>query len=515
MNLENRMVMVGDNLEMMRSIDSRSVNLIATDPPFFGKEADLSQNPARSGRGEHWHDDVDWSKEVDEAEYEVKTMADQRLQQVVDLAGAAEGREFACFMAYMSVRIREMHRLLKDDGIISWHCDYAASAYLKLVFDIIFGYKNLLNELIWKRTSAKSTTRRFANIHDTLLIYRKGNAWTWNPILGERTQSNISSYNKQDQLGQWKVEDLTAPGPRSREPGESGAPWRGFDPSTIGDGRHWTTPTQGAMNSFIIERGLIKGWPHDYGSTCERLDALDGAGLIHWSKTGRPYLKRYLTTQHLLLNDDVVTDIPPVSPNSSDSRNYRDQKPPELYRRIITATTDESDWVLDPFCGCGTTLNAAETLNRQWVGIDKWDEAVDTCREWFNNDIEVTPVTEPLSRQDDGQISTEILLNRPKRVELQDQPRAFVKEKVIPPKPEMQQCKGCDKSFNREALELAHVFPKSKGGAMHVENIVALCRPCNQLQGDDFTLAGLRRVLAKRRRDEKQIGEHFKPTQLI
>lgn len=511
MNIENRMLMEGDNLEMMRSIDSRTVDLIATDPPFYGKEADLSQNPARSGRGEHWHDDVDWSKEVDEAEYEVSRMPDQRLQQVVELAGLAGGREFACFMAYMSIRIREMHRLLKDDGIISWHCDYAASAYLKMVFDVVFGYENLLNELVWKRTGAKSATRRLANVHDTLLIYRKGDCWTWNPIFEERSDSNIASYDKEDHLGRWKVEDLTAPGPRS---GESGVPWRGFDPSSVGDGRHWTTPTKGAMKNFIIEHGLISGWPDAFKSTHERLDSLDEAGLVHWSRSGRPYLKRYLTNKQQQLVD-VMIDVPRVASRSPENRGYRDQKPPELYRRIISATTNETDWVLDPFCGCGTTLGAAEGLNRKWIGIDKWEGAYGTCREWFDSGTKIVHVTEPLARLDDGKISSELMLTEPKRVELQDQPRAYVKSVVIPVEPENQQCKGCDELFNRTELELAHVFPKSKGGKMNVKNIVALCRPCNQLQGDDLTLAGLRRLLAKNKRIEKQKRKPPEPTPLV
>ena len=493
MNLENRMLMQGDNLEMMRSIDSSSVDLIATDPPFFGKAVDVNANPARSGRGVDAWDDVDWTMEVDEAEYEVKSMRDQRIQSVVDLAGRAKGRNFACFIAYMAVRVREMHRILKDDGIMTWHCDYVASAYLKLVFDIVFGYDNLLNELIWQRTSAKSASRRLARIHDTIYIYHKGPHWTWNRVFGANPRKNVGSYNQSDDIGQWKMHDLTAAGVSS---GESSAPWRGFDPSTIGDGRHWYAPTRGAMSRFIIERGLIEGWPLKDKSAHERLDALDQAGLIHWAESGRPYLKRYLTDERAELSD-IWTDIRRVTSYSNDNRRFRDQKPQELYKRLIEATTNEGDLVLDPFCGCSTTLNAAETINRQWVGIDKWDEAIDTCREWFPRDTKIAHVTEPLSRSDDGKTAMEMLLTRPKRVELYDMKRNDVKAKVIPEKPEHQPCTACDEVFHRDDLTMGHITPKSKGGKMHTHNIVRMCAPCNQLQGDDLTLNGLIRLLKK------------------
>ena len=143
--------------------------------------------------------------------------------------------------------------------------------------------------------------------------------------------------------------------------------WRGFDPGGIG--RHWAVPVKGGMNDFIIKHNLIPGWPDAYPTVLGRLDALAEADLIHWSpKGGMPSLKRYLESTKGIACDDVVVDIPPINSQAKERIGYPTQKPRGLLERIIKASSNEGDVVLDPFCGCATACIAAEWLGRQWVG---------------------------------------------------------------------------------------------------------------------------------------------------
>ena len=172
---------------------------------------------------------------------------------------------------------------------------------------------------------------------------------------------------------------LTASGPRY---GESGEPWRGIDPGQVG--RHWNTPTQGGMNDYIIERSLIPGWPDALSTVQARLEALDAAGLIHWPERGRmPSLKRYLESTTGIAVEDIFTDIGKLEASAKEKIGYPTQKPLALLERLIKASSNEGDVVLDPFCGCATACVAADRLGRRWVGIDISPKAVELVNMWL------------------------------------------------------------------------------------------------------------------------------------
>ena len=278
-------------------------------------------------------------------------------------------------MTMMAVRLLEMRRVLKDTGSIYLHCDQTASHYLKLLMDAIFGHRNFKNEIIWRRTAGRSDSKRFGRVHDTILFYCAGDAYQWNTQWVPHDKKYTKrAYYKTDERGRWRSADLTASGPRS---GESGEPWRGIDPGKAG--RHWSTPTQGGMNDFIIKHGLIPGWPGQYPGVHSRLDALDTAGLIYWPAEGQgmPQLKRYLDSTKGTAIDDVFADISRLEAKSNERVGYPTQKPLALLERIIKASTNEGGMVLDPFCGCATACVAAENLGRHWVGIDLSAKAVE------------------------------------------------------------------------------------------------------------------------------------------
>ena len=255
------------------------------------------------------------------------------------------------YIVHMTERLLLIHRVLKPTGSLYLHCDPTASHYLKVVLDGLFGHANFRNELIWKRTSAHSGARRYGAIHDVILFYSKPNRYTWNRVYQAYDQTYIDQfYTHHDDDGRrWRRSDLTGAGVVQH--GATGQPWRGIDVSA--KGRHWSRS------------------PAD-------LDRLDADGRIHWPrrKGGMPMLKRYLDEQPGLAAQDVLTDVRPIHNLSNERMGYATQKPLALMERLIQASSNPGDVVLDPFCGCATTLEAAHKLGRRWIGIDRAYHAI-------------------------------------------------------------------------------------------------------------------------------------------
>ncbi len=228
------------------------------------------------------------------------------------------------------------------------------------MLDVIFDARNFRNEIVWKRTSAHSRTKRWGPIHDILLFYTKSETYTWNRVYEKYDEAYIEETHRyQDERGRYKLSDLTGTGIRK---GDSGKPWKGIDPNAVG--RHWAVPQRLVEEIVGTERAQQM-------TTQEKLDALEQAGYIVFPARGKkPYYKDYLHTKEGINIQDVITDIPPIAPTAKERLGYPTQKPLALLERIIQASSNEGDIVLDPFCGCGTTVVAAHMLNRQWIGID-------------------------------------------------------------------------------------------------------------------------------------------------
>jgi DNA modification methylase len=252
--------------------------------------------------------------------------------------------DMMAYLAMMAPRLIELHRVLKVTGSIYLHCDPTASHYLKMLMDAVFGPQYFLNEVIWKRTSAHSSAKRYGPIHDVLIFYGKTDGFVWNDLFTDYDDFYLSQfYTHKDPDGRvWRRSDLTGAGVRH---GETGLPWRGIEVTP--KGRHWFVPPS-------------------------ELDKLDDAGKIHWPKKagGVPMLKRYSDEQAGVPLQDVWTDIRPMHNLAAERLGYQTQKPEALLERIIRASSNEGDVVLDPFCGCGTAISVAQRLNRRWIGID-------------------------------------------------------------------------------------------------------------------------------------------------
>jgi len=245
----------------------------------------------------------------------------------------------------MAARLVELHRVLKPTGSLYLHCDPTASHYLKMILDMVFGARNFQGEVIWQRTTSHVTSKRWARLHDVILCLAKDiEQVKFNP---PRIQPNDEwvekEYRFEDERGRYMVDNLTGAGTTN---GPSGQPWRGVDPKKIGAGRHWR---------YIPET----------------LDKLDSEGRIHWPKKGQyPKLKQYLQETGGKAVGDLWTDISVLGRTSGERLGYPTQKPVALLERIIQASSNPGDVVLDPFCGCGTAVHAAQKLGRIWAGID-------------------------------------------------------------------------------------------------------------------------------------------------
>lgn len=385
----------GDNLPILRNIATASVDLVYLDPPF---NSDAVYNVTMSGAGDaaaqiHAFDDTwRWSPET-AAAYDhlvrdggLPPLAAEALAAVRALTGESP---LAAYATTMAPRLVELHRVLKPTGNLFLHCDPTASHYLKVMLDAVFGPKQFRNEIIWRRTGNHSPSRSFGPIHDTILFYARGPKAYFAKTVRPYTKEHVEDRYTKQADGRFKFTSggnvLTGPGSGD---GESSMPWRGFDPAA--KRRHW------AMPGFVSEQ-----MPEDFEglSPLQKMEAAYQAGLIE-ILPGRawPEPVRYLTeasgerlpdiwafqpgTGGVLYgtDDPIDLDVAYLGPTSPERLGYPTQKPVGLLKRIIDAACPPDGVVLDPFCGCGTTIDAAIQRKRRWIGIDITYLAIDLIR---------------------------------------------------------------------------------------------------------------------------------------
>lgn len=369
----------GDNLDILREyVEDESVDLVYLDPPFNSQAQYnvLFQSPqeaAAAAQAEAFLDAWTWGEEANWAYSEIMRIGGPVARFIEALRSALGQSDMMAYLVMMAVRINELHIKLKSTGSLYLHCDPTASHYLKILLDGIFGAENFRSEIVWRRSAAHNKlSKQYGPIHDTILFYSKSNTMTFHP--GKTPYSNAyirNMFHNEDGSGRFRLNELTGHGVRS---GESGQPWRGYNPSNYG--RHWAIP-----------KSLRKWLPSDVAnmSTQEQLDCLYDKGWIKISKEGRPSYKQYpgegvpyqdiwayqSGTEGVLHGTDGGIDSDVKWLDGGDERTgYPTQKPVGLLRRIIETSSNPGDIVLDPFCGCGTTVEAAQHLDRQWIGID-------------------------------------------------------------------------------------------------------------------------------------------------
>ena len=463
-NFVDKTIWTGDNLDILRGLNSETVDLIYLDPPFNSNknyEAPVGSKAAGAAFKDTWtlsDLDVAW----------MGLIADEHpaIAYMLDAAGKANGKGMQSYLTMMAVRLLEMHRVLKDTGSIYLHCDPYASHYLKMLMDAIFGAGNFRSEIIWKRTHAHSGSKRFGPVHDTILFYSKSNIYTWVPQHTDYSEQYKERFFKfSDPDGRrYRSTILTGSGTRN---GASGKPWRGIDPTK--SGRHWAIPS--------YTRTLLRdGLDSDVQSSLDKLDAI---GRVLWpsKEGGTPSFKQYIDDMLGVAIQDVWTDIAPIASQAKERINYPTQKPLSLLERIIKASANPGDVVLDPFCGCATACVAADKLGRQWVGIDISPKAAELVNERL---MAPTPLgIGPMFHNRYVTHRTDI----PRRTDI-DAPIPYRQNKHVLYGQQEGQCGGCKLDFPFKVMEVDHVVPSSRGGSDHMDNLQLLCGHCNRTKGD-------------------------------
>ncbi|WP_323035753.1 DNA methyltransferase [Pararhodobacter sp.] len=282
--------------------------------------------------------------------------------------------DMMAYLAMMAVRLLELHRVLKPTGSLYLHCDPTASHYLKILLDAVFGAVNFNSEIIWKRSSAHSDTKQgkknHGHIHDTLLYYAKGKNWTWNEVFtpyGEEYTGRDYGLIDEKTGRRFRRGDLTA----AKGGGDTSYEWRVMKPANervrwdadLDD--EYLNPAEGREYKAVLS---YKGRYWAYSRANMRQFAAEGR--LRHTFDGMPEYKRFLDEMQGIPLQDVWTDVQPLTTGTAERLGYPTQKPVALLERILSASSNPGDVVLDPFCGCGTTVHAAQKLDRQWIGID-------------------------------------------------------------------------------------------------------------------------------------------------
>ena len=341
----------GDNLDVLRKkIKDESVDLIYLDPPFnsAANYNVLFRTPTGEeleAQAEAFRDTWEWGASAREA-YDDVMAANGDVALV--LSGLRKWLGENAMMAYivmMTARLIELRRVMKPTGSIFLHCDPTASHYLKIMMDFIFGHQNFRNEIVWRRSGRRSSMSKiFRRAHDVIFFYSKQDDYDFVMQYEDHDETLLKKYSQIDERGKYQLVPLMASGKRG---GETGRPWRGFDPNERGkSGMHWLT-------------------------TPDKLEAYVAKGLVAFPKKpdGTPRLKYYLEQNKGVPLADFWDDIDLINSMGLESLGYPTQKPLTLLERIISSAKDDAV-IFDPFCGCGTTIEAAQRLKRPWIGID-------------------------------------------------------------------------------------------------------------------------------------------------
>ena len=475
----NRTLYHSDNLPILQGINSETIDLIATDPPF-NKNQDFHATPKSAAEGGKFSDRWSWDKDVHQEWVDDIKDGWPAVWANIESARRTAGEDMAAFLCWLGVRLMECHRILKPTGSLYLHMDSTANAYVKCLLDGIFERDNFRNEIIWRRHTSghgsfQHAPKQWGTITDTILFYAKSKETPITPYATLSTEEADAKFPHID---------------------ENGRRYHSNKPIMNG-------PSMGARPNQCYEwNGYTNPHPSGWRLTKPRLEEEYQKGNIVILEDGRLKRRQYQDEFRGTPIGNLWQDINPAQ--GKEKTGYPTQKPLALYERIIKASSNEGDMVLDPFCGCATTPVAAERLGRQWIGIDMWEGAYDLVVKRLNDnrqllvDIppEVTKLTTPPERTDYSETPSapnlQLKVQRApvpwEKLSRDEMARLLAKAQsamdgVI--------CAGCGRAMEVEFMELDHITPKAEGGANSILNRILLCSKCNGRKRNYLTLAGL------------------------
>ena len=374
----------GDNLDILREyVRDESVDLIYLDPPFNSNQSynilfQEKNGTKSSAQIQAFEDTWHWDLTAEEIWTEiVEKSSNRKLADLMIAMTKFLGRnDMMAYLVMMAIRLQELHRVLKSTGSIYLHCDPTASHYLKLVMDAVFGHRNFANEIVWQRSTAHNiSTKGYVRVNDVLLFFMRSTDALFNQLYTEYGPQQMKRYRRDETGRLYKAENLT-----------------------------FSTATQKRQFEW---RGAKLPGNRSWGASLEQLEKWYERGRILLKRDGTPRLDGLKVYLDEMPGNPVTTnwtDIPRIGNTSKERLGYPTQKPEVLLERIIKASSNEGDTVLDPFCGCGTTITVAERLKRRWVGIDITHLAVALMeyrlRDTFGDSVEYEVVGVPASVKD-------------------------------------------------------------------------------------------------------------------
>lgn len=476
-NVESRTLFIGNNLDVLRGINSDSFDLIYLDPPFTAEqsyEVHFGETVSVWEFDDFWALDQTELNWLDEIEHRVAPVYD-----IINGARASHSERLAIYLTFMSVRLLELERVLKPGGSIYLHCDPNSSHYLKTVMDAIFGANQFVNEIVWKRTSSHGGAGKWGPIHDVILLYSGKEGRKWNRLYQEYPSGYWEKYYRyEDERGRYQLVTLTSASVKS---GPAGSEWRGINPSDVG--RHWAVPLRLLQKEHPERTDLKRLSPQ------EKLELLDEAELIHWPADGNiPRYKLYTDAVRGIPVQDVIMDINPIAGRSRERTRWPTQKPVALLERIIGTSSDPGDMVLDPFCGAGTTCVAAEKLGRSWVGIELSPNAANILPARFKRELpEIWEGDDSLSEDwlrvmNDPPIRTDLSVmgsSERDRPDLDEVVRT--KEALF--ESQNGRCNGCRHQMPLHVLRLDQSARRARSDRNPLGSQQLLCRTCIFIKG--------------------------------
>ena len=483
LSMLNRTFCEGDNLEFLLRMPDASVDLIATDPPFNKNKEFQGIGKAE---GANFKDYWSWEDDVHRPYLDHIAKHWPALNEVVEAAYAAHSPSMAAFLSFMSVRLIEMHRVLKPEGSIYVHCDQTANAYMRLMLDSIFGRQNFRNEITWARNDGRGKGSQHAPKQwgvqtDSVLYYAKSSASPLNPLIQLDAEQVVEKFPHADEKGRRY---------------KTGIPV-------------WCAPSMGPRPNLCYEwRGFTNPHPSGWRLSKDRMEEEYRKGniVIKGNKIER---RKYQDEYAGVPVGDLWLGIPAVK--GSERYGWPTQKPLALYRRIIEASSTADSLVLDPFAGCATTCVAAEQLGRRWIGIDISPKArgitLDRLKKeagagtLWENEVRTLGASD-LAPLPDGITSALSIPTLPERVQ-RTMPKGYkpedvrrylaAREAVGTRKESNPACQGCGYAPPRlEYQDVDHIEPRASGGADAWNNFCVLCRPCNRRKAHKLTIEELR-----------------------
>ncbi len=435
MKVKNRTIFENDNLHVLRGLDTDSIDLIYLDPPFNSNrtfEAPVGSKAAGATFKDFWA-----LEDLDNASHGELADREPELYHAISATEFSHGKSMKAYLIMMSIRMLEMFRILKLTGTLYLHCDDNASHYLKMVMDSVFGKENFRNEIIWQRAITTKGNLKKGLARDSDIIFR---------------------YSKSD-MYVWNVEAVTIPYDLANLDEKTKRQYYCVEPET---GRRFSLTSVTAQNhdpdshlTYAV-MGVVRTWRWSEDRMRKEIEA----GRIVQTRPGNvPRYKRYLDEQKGKRLNNIWVDIPNLTARSKERIGYPTQKPLALLERIIGASSNPGDMVLDPFCGCATTCVAAERLKRQWIGIDLSPKSYELVKSRFEQNGIIKSV---IHRKGEPKLSKQHQTDKRTLFGIQEG-----------------KCNGCQTLFPFRSMTVNYVIAKSKGGTDAPDNLQVLCRACS------------------------------------